>query len=117
MCAIDSAQCTSGEDGTKLRCLRPAAGYAVDSDGFSHYVYKSAPAPQPVTPTAEPTAAALEHNGEFLKYLHNFFHWGGAKEFDIGNQTYLTAVIGLGALVAAIGVFLVLVWFVFLCCR
>ena len=37
--------------------------------------------------------------------------------FDIGNQTYVTAVLGLGGLVIAIGVLMVFVWFMFLCCR
>ena len=37
--------------------------------------------------------------------------------FDIGNPTYVTAVLGLGGLAIAVGVLMLLVWFVFLCCR
>ena len=117
VCKIFSTECTSGEDETKLKCNTPEDGYEVDVDGHAYYAYKAAPAPQPVTTTPEPTSAVLEHDGEFLKYLHGFFHYGGTNVFDIGNQTYVTAVVGLGGLVIAIGVLMLLVWFLFLCCR
>ena len=77
MCDTDARDCVTGDDNdkTKLKCDDPVFGYVVDSDGVSRYEYKSVPAPSPVT-TAEPTSAALEHDGEFLTYLHNFFHYG-----------------------------------------
>jgi len=77
VCDTDASDCVTGDDNdkTKLKCDDPVFGYVVDSDGVSRYEYKSVPAPSPVT-TAEPTSAALEHDGEFLTYLHNFFHYG-----------------------------------------
>lgn len=68
------------------------------------------------SPTPSPTSAGYEEE-YYIRYLHRFYHYGGANEFNLDDEDYWTAIYMLGGLVIILAVVLILAYFIFLCSR